>query len=147
MLLVLFPVFGRCIIKDFNPFGKIYLFHVISCAYYIPTNATCPHTSGTAASEEKASFGCESRQSCREIHATGSNPIPSMGLVYLPLVTYIGWIHCGKCRCIYTLYAIHGSYGNCQFFFQKFCSLLRFWYRRKERPRAGVRKNTLVGVD
>ena len=38
---VLFPVFGRCRIKDFNPFGKIYV-HAISCAYYIPTNATCP---------------------------------------------------------------------------------------------------------
>ena len=32
-------------------------------------------------------------------------------------------------------------------FFRNFVPCSDFWYWRKERPRAGVRKNTLVGVD
>ena len=83
-----------------------------------------------------------SRNPC---HWVQSHSIHGTGIFTINYL-HIGWIHCGKCRCIYI---IHGSYGNChQVVFQKCCSLLRFWYpRKKERPRAGVRKNTLVGVD
>ena len=75
--------------KDFNPFGKTYLFHVISCECHMP-----PPPPERPPAEEKASFGCESRQSCREIHATGSNPIPSMGYHGTGIFTinYLHWV-------------------------------------------------------